>query len=76
MPTPFPNLPPRDQWTFQDYQTALRKLRQKATSLRRRAADKDAEAEQLRREFAARATHKLPLFEDGKDSHISQPCSV
>ena len=73
MPTLFPNLPPRDQWEYEHYQTALRKLRQKAASLRKRAAAKDAEAEDLRREFAARATHKLPLFEDEKDSNISQP---
>lgn len=72
MPTLFPKLPPREQWQYEHYQIALRKLRQKAASLRNRAAAKDAEAEDLRQEFAARATHKLPLFEDGKDSNIAQ----
>lgn len=72
MPTPFPSLPPREQWTFEHYQAALKILRKKAKSLRQRANEKDDEAEELRKEFAARATHKLPLFQDGS-STLAQP---
>lgn len=70
MPTLFPNLPPRENWTYEHYQKALAILRKKAKSLRERANQKDHEAEELKKEFAARATHKLPLFNDGNDSIV------
>jgi hypothetical protein len=61
--TVFSNVPKdRSQWSREHYVEALRQLRRKAKSLRERANAKDAEADALRKEFAATSTEKLPLF--------------
>lgn len=52
-----------NKWTQENFLFAITKLRQRAKNLRKRANEKDAEAERLRQKAARFATHNLPLFE-------------
>ena len=53
----------RSRWTLEEFAEAIAKLRSEAKALRARAEKKDAEADDLRKECAAKSTEKLPLFE-------------